>query len=490
MSGIVVLLVVTPLLTAFLLSLTAVPHRVAHKTLMRIRTALSVTGLSILCILLGLCAPDMMAGSVYTYTLGGWKPFLGIALRMDALSFLIAAVSVLVCFLGMVYSFSYMEHIRGMGKYDAVYFLMIAGILGVLVTRDIFNMYVFFEILSISVYVLITTGEKKENYKASLKYLVLGSLSSALFLFAVGITYRATGSLNMDYVAEGISVVVKENPSLGYIVFALLFVSLGVKAGVVPLHFWLPDAHSLAPSPVSALLSGIVLKVSLYAMVRLFSLFDQQFFLQVSPLVAYAGGVTVVVGALLALTQTNVKRMLAYSSISQIGIIMAGIGIGTDLALKGALFHIVNHALMKSGLFLCAGIMIHQSGTREIGNLRVRTPGIGAAFTVFALGIVGIPPLNGFASKFIVLYGAVQAEYNVLAFVILVASVISCGYYFRIIQTFFGAKKKKRRRKKDTDHIPMLVSAPVYMLAVLCVVLGMFPLIGLYAAELAVMVGG
>lgn len=488
MSSIVVLLVVTPLLTAFLLSLTAVPHRAAHKTLMRIRTALSVTGLCILCILLGLCAPDMMAGSVYTYTLGGWEPFLGIALRMDALSFLIAVVSVLVCFLGMIYSFSYMEHIRGMGKYDAVYFLMIAGILGVLVTRDIFNMYVFFEILSISVYVLITTGEKKENYKASLKYLVLGSLSSALFLFAVGITYGVTGSLNMDYAAEGIRVVVKENPSLGYMVFGLLFVSLGVKAGIVPLHFWLPDAHSLAPSPVSALLSGIVLKVSLYAMVRLFSLFDQQFFLQVSPFVAYAGGVTVLVGALVALTQTNIKRMLAYSSISQIGIILAGIGIGTDLALKGALFHIVNHALMKSGLFLCAGIMIHQSGTRKIGNLCVRTPGIGAAFTVFALGIVGIPPLNGFASKFIVLYGAVQAEYNVLAFVILAASVISCGYYFRVIQTFFGVKKKKR--KKDTDHIPVLVSAPVYMLAVLCVVLGVFPLIGLYAAELAVMVGG
>ncbi len=483
---IIVLLVIVPLLTAFFLSLTAVPHRVAHKTLMRIRTALSVSGLSILCVLLGLSAPDMMAGTVYTYTLGGWQPFLGIALKMDALSFLVACISVLVCFLGMIYSFSYMEHIRGMGKYDAFYFLMITGILGVLITRDIFNMYVFFEILSISVYVLITTGEKKENYKASLKYLVLGSLSSALFLFAVGITYRVTGSLNMDYAAEGLRVVVQENPSLGYMVVALFFVSLGVKSGVVPLHFWLPDAHSLAPSPVSALLSGIVLKVSLYSMVRLFSLFDQQFFLKASPFVAYAGGVTVLAGALFALTQTNVKRMLAYSSISQMGIILVGIGIG-DVALKGALFHIVNHALMKSGLFLCAGIMIHQSGTRDIRNLHVRTPGIAAAFTVFSLGIVGIPPLNGFVSKFIVLYGAVKTEYSLLAFVILAASVISCGYYFRIIQTFFGVKKKKRRKK---DTIPLLVSVPVYVLAVLCVVLGVFPLIGLSAAELAAAVVG
>jgi multicomponent Na+:H+ antiporter subunit D len=482
----IVLLVIVPLMTAFLLSLTAVPHRVTHKTLMRIRTGLSVTGFSILFIVLGVSAPAITAGTVYTYTLGGWHPFLGIALQMDALSFLIAVVSVFVCFLGMVYSFSYMEHIRGMGKYDASYFLMVAGILGVLITRDIFNMYVFFEILGIAVYVLITTGQKKENYKASLKYLILGSLSSALFLFAVGIVYGITGSLNMDYAAAGINAATQGDPAV-YMVAALLFVSLGVKAGIVPLHFWLPDAHSLAPSPVSALLSGIVLKVSLYSIIRLFFLIDYQIFLKSSPFIAYAGGATVIVGTVLALTQSNVKRMLAYSSISQIGIIVIGIGIGTNTALTGALFHIVNHALMKSGLFFCTGIIIHQSRTRDITHLHVKTPGIAAAFTVFALGIVGIPPLNGFASKFCVLYGAIQAGYYVLAVVILAASVIACGYYFRVVQVFFGAKKIQKRSYID---IPLLVRTPVYILAVMCVVLGVFPLIGLSAAALAAAVVG
>ncbi len=491
MSSIIVLFVVTPLVTAFLLSLTAVPHKVTHTALMRSRTALSVSGLGIMSVLLVLCAPDMMAGKVYEYTLGGWSPFLGISLRMDALSFLVAVIAVLVSFLGMIYSFSYMEHIRGMGKYDAFYFLMITGMLGVLLTRDIFNMYVFFEVLSISVYILIVTGEKKQNYKASLKYLILGSLSSALFLLAVGIVYRATGSLNMDYAKGGILEMVQENPSLACIVFSLIVVSLGVKAGIVPLHFWLPDAHSMAPSPVSALLSGVVLKISIYAMVRLFSLFGQPFYTQVSPVLAYTGVITVVVGTLLALVQKDIKRMLAYSSICQIGIILTGIGIGTDLALKGALFHVVNHALMKSGLFLCAGVMIHQSGSRKISELNLGTPGIAGAFTVFALGIVGIPPLNGFVSKVYILYGAVQAEYSVLAFAILAASVVSCGYYFRIIQTFVGPKKKRRgRRRKKQFYVPKLVSIPIYTLAVLCVILGLFPLIGLGAAELAVTMGG
>jgi multicomponent Na+:H+ antiporter subunit D len=487
-SGIIVLMVVTPLVTAFLLSLTAISHKATHRTLMRIRTALSVSGLSVLTVLLLLSAPDMISGTVYTYTLGGWSPFLGIALRMDALSFLVASISVFVCFLGMFYSFSYMEHIRGVGKYDAFYFLMITGLLGVLLTRDIFNMYVFFEVLSISVYILITTGEKKENYKASLKYLVLGSLSSALFLFAVGIVYETTGSLNMDYVAEGIRTLVALNPSIVYMVFSLFTVSLAVKSGVFPVHFWLPDAHSMAPSPVSALLSGIVLKISVYAMVRLFSLFGPEFYSEISFLIAYIGVATVVLGTLLALAQKDLKRMLAYSSISQIGIIVTGIGIGTDLALKGALFHVLNHALMKSGLFLCAGVMIHQSRTRDISKLRLGSPGMAVSFVVLSLGIVGIPPLNGFVSKFIVCYGAVQANYNGLALAILAASLVSCCYYFRVIQTFFGAKKRRRQKK---FYVPKLVSFPVYVLAGSCVILGLFPLLGLHIVELAVKtVGG
>lgn len=490
MSNTVVLLVVTPLMTAFLLSLTAVPHKVTQM-LGRIRILLSVSGLSILSGLLFVSAPDMLSGTVYTYTLGGWTSFLGITLRLDALSFAMAVISVLVCFLGMIYSFSYMKRLRGLGKYDTFYFLMITGILGVLLTRDFFNMYVFLEVLSVSAYVLISAGEKKENYKASLKYLVLGSLSSALFLFAVGIIYSVTGSLNMDYAAEGISRMVKETPQLAYVVFSLFVVSLGVKSGIIPLHFWLPDAHSMAPSPVSALLSGIVIKISVYAMIRLFSLFGQPFYYDVSPLIAYTGAATALVGALLALVQQNIKRMLAYSSISQIGIIMTGIGIGTDLALKGALFHIINHALMKSGLFLCVGIMIHQSGTRQISRLYTRSPGLVLSFVVLSLGIVGIPPLNGFVSKFIICYGAVKAHYGILAAIILAASLISCTYYFRVIQRFLGKKRKRKRKKNpDTFQVSKSMYFPVYVLAVLCVVLGLFPLIFLKIADLALIVVG
>lgn len=492
MSNSTILLVVTPLFTAFVLSATALPQKVRHTTLMRIRNLISLSGMSILCVVLIMCAPDMLSGRVYTYTVGGWSPFLGVALRLDAFSFLLAVVSVLVCFLALFYSIPHMGYMRRMGRYDAFYFLMVSGILGVLLTRDVFNMYVFFEILSISVYVLITSGERKESYKASLKYLILGSLSSALFLFAVGIIYAWCGSLNMDYAAEGIRLMVHKNPALAYVLVTLILVSLGVKTSVVPLHFWLPDAHSIAPTPISAVLSGIVLKISVYAMMRLFALFGPQFYFQISPAIAYTGGMTVVVGTLLALVQKDIKRMLAYSSISQIGIIITGIGIGTDLALKGALFHVMNHAFMKSGLFLCAGIIAGQSRTKEISNLRVRTPGVAVSFVLFSLGIIGVPPLNGFVSKFIVCYSAVEAQYYGLAVIILATSVVACGYYFRVVQTFFREKKKRKpTRPKSEFKVSKFMSLPVYTLAILCVILGLLPLIGLKAADLALtMVGG
>jgi multicomponent Na+:H+ antiporter subunit D len=486
MSELLVGLVITPLITAFLLSLTAVSHRVPHTVMMRIRNTLSVAALTAMVIQLLSLAPSVLSGEVLTYTLGGWTPFMGIALRMDALSFMVAAVSITVSFLGMIYSFSYMEHLRGLGKYDAFYFLMVTGIMGVLLTRDIFNMYVFFEILSISVYILITTGEKKENYKASLKYLILGSVSSAFFLFAVGITYAVTGSLNMDYIAQTLPAIMEKDPFPVYMIFSLILVSLGVKSGLVPLHFWLPDAHSMAPSPVSALLSGIVLKISIYGLLRLSFLFGDSF-LASDKVLMVLGVTTVVMGSVLALVQKDLKRMLAYSSISQVGLIMTGLGIGTDLALKGALFHVVNHALMKSGLFLCAGVIIHQSKSREISRLSGVSPGMVLCFVILSLGIIGIPPLNGFSSKLVILYGAVDAHYSSIAGIIVMASVLSCGYYFRVVQSLLTPQKVKGRHRPS---VPRTMRFPVYFLTALCVILGVFPLLGLSVAELAVVIGG
>jgi multicomponent Na+:H+ antiporter subunit D len=486
MSELLVGLVITPLISAFLLSLTAVSHRVPHAVMMRIRNTLSVAALTAMVIQLLSLAPSVLSGEVLTYTLGGWTPFMGIALRMDALSFMMAAVSVTVSFLGMIYSFSYMEHLRGLGKYDAFYFLMVTGIMGVLLTRDIFNMYVFFEILSISVYILITTGEKKENYRASLKYLILGSVSSAFFLFAVGITYAVTGSLNMDYIAQAVPAIMGKDPFPVYMIFSLFLVSMGVKSGLVPLHFWLPDAHSMAPSPVSALLSGIVLKISIYGLLRLSFLFGDSF-LASDRVLMVLGVTTMVVGSVLALVQKDLKRMLAYSSISQVGLIMTGLGIGTELAIQGALFHVVNHALMKSGLFLCAGVIIYQSKSREISRLNGVSPGMVLCFVILSLGIIGVPPLNGFSSKLVILYGAVDAQYSSIAGIIVMASVLSCGYYFRVVQSILTPQKLKGI---DRPAVPRTMRVPVYFLTALCVILGLFPLLGLSAAELAVVVGG
>ncbi|MBU7043739.1 MAG: hypothetical protein HXS47_09115 [Theionarchaea archaeon] len=473
MSKLIILLVLTPMITTFLLSITAIPHKVEQKELMIIRTILSLSGFSVLFILLFLCASDMLSGEVYRYSLGGWDALSGIVLQLDILSFCIAVLSVVVCFFALVYSFTFMEHMRGLGKFDAFFFLMITGIMGVLVSRDIFNMYVFFEIVNISVYVLITTGRKKENYKASLKYLILESISSILFLLAVGIIYSTIGSLNMDYIAEGISLLRIEQPSLIILLFSLFFVSLGLKFGVVPLHFWLPDSYFAAPSPVSTVQSGIVSKIGIYAMIRILSLFgtlpsDMNYF------IAVMGAMTIITGTLCALVQTDIKRMLAYSSINQIGVIIIGLGIGNPIAMKGALFHIMNHALAKAGLFLCAGILIHTRGTRKISGMKFKdSPGLTLSFILLSLSIIGIPPLNGFVSKLIICYGAIGAHFSEFTFIIFFSSILSSVYYFRVIQTFFP-KHEKKALTPDV-HVSTSTLLPIYILAIMCLLLGLFP---------------
>lgn len=484
MNELVILLILNPMITAFLLSITAIPHKVEQKELMTIRTLLSLSGFYVQFILLFLCAPDMISGEIYKYTLGGWDALSGIVLQLDVLSFCIALVSVIVCFFALVYSFTFMKHMRGLGKFDAFFFLMITGIMGVLISRDIFNMYVFFEILNISVYVLITTGRKKENYKASLKYLILESISSILFLLAVGIIYSTIGSLNLDYIAEGISLLLPERSSLVILLFSLFFVSLGLKAGVVPLHFWLPTAYFASPSPVSAVQSGVVSKIGIYAMIRIFSTFQFSTF-EMSYFIASMGAVTIITGTLCALVQTDIKRMLAYSSINQIGIIIIGLGIGTPLAMKGALFHIINHALAKAGLFLCAGILIHIQGTRKISGMRFKDfPGLIISFILLSMSIIGIPPLNGFVSKFIICYGAIGAHFSEFAFLILFSSIISTVYYFRVIQTFFPQHKKKALT--PDVHISTSTLVPIYILAIMCCILGLFPDVALKILDIVV----
>ncbi|MCK4247057.1 MAG: hypothetical protein KAX04_00800 [Methanomicrobia archaeon] len=452
----IIFIVVVPLFLSFVVSLMHALSR--YKKLVFFENFLSIIGLLIPFLILMSTFPVIASGDTITYNVGGWNPFLGIALEMDSLTFFFSFISLALLILVMIYSLS------RSAKYKVLYLLMAAGMQGVLLTRDIFNLYVFFEILSVSTYILVIS-EKKRSYKASFKYLVLGSIASVLFLFGVGIIYETTGVLNIDIISS------MNTPQLK-ITFLLFLTSLGIKSGIVPLHFWVPDAHSIAPPPVSALLSGLVLKIGIYSMFRLFYTIFRTNFFEMNDVLMAVGAITIIFGAVLALVQKDLKRMLAYSSINQIGIIFLAFSFGTELGIIGALYMILAHAVAKTCLFLCSGII----GDLTIVSLKSK-PSVWLPFFIGSLSLIGLPFTCGFIGKYFVCLAAMETSNTVYAGIILFSSIISAVYYLRASCYLFRSPKNYK--------IPYLMQIPVYITSFACIVLGVLPVLIMDIVELA-----
>jgi len=322
--------------------------------------------------------------------------------------------------------------------------------IGIIYTADIFNMYVFYELLSLVVYLLIAYNMKGMALRASFNYLIMGGVGLSFFLLGIGFLYAMTGTLDIYHIAEQLPAAFNSSTRMVIMSFVLIATGMGIKIAVFPLHGWLPDAHSMAPSPVSALLSGVTVKIGIYCLIRMiYSVFSTETFSIISSshtILIVLGVVTLLFGASMALVQTDLKRLLAYSTINQIGIIFIGLGIGTELGLTGALFHVLNHAIMKGTLFFCAGIMIAEAGTRDVQGLSGfgrQQPAVTFAFIIASLGMIGIPPTNGFVSKWLICLAAVEAGHAVLAVIILMASAVTAVYYFRVIQILFSGPPKQ-----------------------------------------------
>jgi len=449
----IIFIVAVPFFLAFILSLMHV-----FKKIIFFENLLSILGLLIPFLVLISTFPTVSSGNTISYNIGGWSPFLGITLEIDSLTFFFSFISLALLILIMIYSLSRSS------KYKVLYLLMAAGMQGVLLTRDLFNMYVFFEILSVSTYILVVSEEKR-SYKASFKYLVLGSVASAFFLFGVGIVYETTGFLNIDIISS------MNIPQLK-ITFLLFLVSLGIKSGIFPLHFWIPDAHSIAPPPVSALLSGLVLKIGIYSILRLFYTVFRTNFFEMNDVLMIVGAITVIFGAVLALAQKDLKRMMAYSSINQIGIIFLAFSFGTELGIIGALYMILAHAVAKACLFLCSGIV----ADLNILNLESK-PSVSLPFFVGSISLIGLPFTCGFIGKYFVCLAAIETSNTLYAGIILFASIISAVYYLRVSYYLF-------RNSKDYKT-PYLMQIPVYITSFACIILGVLPVLIMDIIELA-----
>ncbi|GAB7094738.1 monovalent cation/H+ antiporter subunit D family protein [Halolamina litorea] len=409
-----------------------------------------------------------------TYVVGGFSAPFGIELVVDGLS---ATMAVLVAVVALaVLAYSRVAGPRSNAFY-AVYLLLVGGLTGMSITGDIFNMYVFLEITGLAAYALVASGEGGRSALAALKYLIVGTIGASLFLLGIGYAYVATGTLNMADLSAQLLEVGYGDP-LVQASFALLVIGLFVKVAVFPLHAWQPDAYAGAPDSVSAFISALVSTVAAYALIRIvFTVFTIDF-LQANPearsLLAAGAVVSIVFGSVLAVSQTEIKRMLAYSSVSQFGLVVGAVAVANETALLGATIHLVGHAVMKGGLFLAAGLIATATGARTVDDyagLVQRLPLGAGAFGALVLGMVGVPPAVGFVGKWYVALGAVEAESWPLAVVILASTLLTLAYFARILERMFF------REPASTDagsaQVSLGMKATVVVAALAAVVLGM-----------------
>ena len=453
---------------------------------------------AVLVSLLLLAVAVIMIREVYTngilvYDIGEFGKY-GIVLVADMLSSLMVLLTSFIGFAVIIYSFDYIEAKSLNISYYPLFYLMLAGIFGIFLTGDLFNLFVFFEIMFLSSTGLIMANEAlsvtetSHKLEATYKYMVLGMLGSFMMLVAIVSIYASVGSLNMADLSAKIQIIAETGPIPWVIIgSALLFIVVfGNKAALFPLHFWLPDVHPTAPTPISAMLSGILIKVGVYCILRVLFLIlypAQNFFL---PILMFFSLLTIAVGAISAMGQSDLKRVLAYSSVSQIGYVLLGLSFGTVGAIAAAVMYLVNHALAKAMLFLTAGGIIHETHTRDLrkmGGLISILPLFSMAFLIGAMSIGGFPPLGGFISKFALFQSAVSGGFWLPLLIAVCMAVVTIFYMFRTwIAVFWGENRDKAHsvdipipavEKKHKISIEIIF--PIVILCAAVILLGLYP---------------
>ena len=393
--------------------------------------------------LAGALAWTVWTDGIVRYEVGGFAAPYGIELVADGLTIL------LVVLIGAV-SLGVLAYARHAGphanSFYSQFLLLVAGLSGMTVTGDVFNLYVFLEITGLAAYGLVASGRGARSAVAALKYLIIGTIGASLYLLGVGYALAATGTLNMADLSEKLAATGYDS-TLVLTAFGLIVAGLLVKVALFPIHTWQPDAYADSPDSVSAFISALVSTVSAYALARvLFSVFTVDF-LEAVPIARQAlvtvACVSIVAGSALAVAQSDVQRMLAYSSVSQFGLVIAGFAIATPLAVVGATVHLVGHAVMKGGLFAATGIIERKTGATTVGGyagIAGRAPAAAGAFTVLALAMVGVPPAVGFMGKWYIVLGAVNAGTWPVVAVLLASTLLTLAYFARLAERLYFAE--------------------------------------------------
>lgn len=477
MNSLIPLYIIIPLGSAFLTVIFGRWLQSLGKYLLNL-SLLYLTGLTFYLII---HAPETLV-----YRVGGFADVantpIAIFLVLDGLTKILLLIVSVVGLVVAFYSTTYTKQYTGEEKFYALFSLMLAGMYGVVIAGDIFNLYVFLEIASIASYALVAFGIEKQQLEATFKYQVLGGVSSLIILTGIGFIYWTTGTLNLADIAANLPA----NDVFNGFVSVLLVCGFGLKAAMFPFHSWLPDAHSSAPSPISALLSGVLIKaIGIYVIIRLFfNIFLINYELAMA--ITVLGTLSMIIGVLLAVGQWDFKRLLAYHSISQMGYVVLGIGIGmlvlttggkekiAVLAITGGLFHMLNHSVFKALLFLNAGSVEYRTGTRDLkrlGGLASKMP-ITSWTSLFAsMAISGIPPFNGFFSKVIIIIAAIQARFYWLAVFAVVVSIITLASFTKVQKYAFQNELPSKYKK--VKEVPFSMAFAMTMLALFCLVMSL-----------------
>lgn len=429
---------------------------------------------------------EVIDGEHIIYELGGWKPPWGIEYKIDSLNAFVALIVSGIGALACLFAYrSVPDEIdkKSIPLFYAAFQLCLLGLLGIALTGDIFNLFVFLEISSLATYALISMGKSRRALTAAFSYLILGTIGATFFLIGVGFLFAASGSLNTADIASRFDTFT----DMRLVETALIFMVLGValKAAIFPLHSWLPNAYGQAPSAVSVFLSATATKVSIYVLLRiLYDLYPIAYWVDMllPQIMLSLGCVAVIYGSYRACQQVEMKRLLAFSSIAQIGYMVIGLSLVNQLGLTATILHLFNHALIKSTLFIGAGILLYRANTTELGSLRglgKDMPWTFAAITLAGLSLIGVPGTVGFVTKWYLLEAAVEKGMWIVVITIVIGSVLAIAYVWKIVENlYFRSKRKIHIQDVPSGDIaiaraPKTMTIALWIGAILCIFFGL-----------------
>ena len=464
-----------------------------NRTARNILALLSIT--ASLAFILALVKPVMWNGEIIAYWMGGRVPVggyaIGIALEVDALSLFFALLVSTAVFVSGVYSIQYMRHDDNEREYYTLFLMLGGGVMGLVLSGDLFNMFIMVEILTFAAVALTAfRNTARGALEAAFKYLVVGSIGSTCILVGTSMLYAQAHTLNLAQLAQ---VIPGNLNTATKVAFALLFVGFGTKAFIVPFHPLAADAHGAAPASISVMISGVLTKSGIYGIIRLtYFLFQTMNLGTMQFLLVFIGSLSMFICVTMALAQHDFKRLLAFHSISQIGYVLTAVGLCTALGVSAGLYHAMNHTLFKGLLFLAAGAVLHETGTTDLGKLgglSKKMPHTTVLFLIGAFSISGIPPFNGFASKWMIYQATYQKAvesgnigFLLVTIIALVTSVLTLASFVKVSQSvFFGQLPKELENVKEVSFGMRLAMG---IFALLCVLTGLFPnLVTTYITE-------